>query len=242
VVALAGPLLGVPAGEVELTDRGLHPAGAPDRAITLAELAARVGELSAEEVFAPPQAFPFGAYVAVVEVQRRTGDVTVLRLVAVDDCGVVVNPTVVRGQILGSICQGLGQALYEAARYSPDGQPLAGTLLDYSIPTAAEMPPVTRVEHVTANPNVPLGTKGAGESGCIGTPPAVVNAVFDALTGYDRSTLDMPLTPAAVWSCLQRPTASAAQPGRQPGAVGPAVGVGPFGEGEEAFHVREGRR
>jgi carbon-monoxide dehydrogenase large subunit len=210
-VALAAPLLGVPAGEVELTDRGLHPAGAPDRGITFAELTARVGEVSAEEVFAPPQAFPFGAYVAVVEVDRRTGDIAVLRLVAVDDCGVVVNPAVVQGQIRGSIAQGLGQALYEVASYGPDGQPLAGTLLDYTIPTAAEIPPITLVEHVTPNPNVPLGTKGTGESGCIGTPPAVVNAVSDALAGYDRSTLDMPLTPATVWACLQRPT-TAGQP------------------------------
>jgi carbon-monoxide dehydrogenase large subunit len=205
VIGAAAVLLGVPAEQLELTGRGLHPTADPAHAITLAELAARVGELSAEQVFAPPQAFPFGAYVAVVEVDRRTGDITVLRLVAVDDCGVVVNPAVVRGQILGSIAQGLGQALYEVARYGPDGQPLAGTLLDYSIPTAAEMPPVTLVEHVTPNPNVPLGTKGAGESGCLGTPPAVVNAVFDALAGYDRSALEMPLTPAAVWACLQRP-------------------------------------
>jgi carbon-monoxide dehydrogenase large subunit len=204
-VAAAGPLLGVPPGEVELTAAGLHRAGDPGTVITFEELTARVGELAAEEVFAPPQAFPFGAYVAVVEVTRGTGDVTVLRLVAVDDCGVVVNPAVVRGQILGSIAQGLGQALYESASYGADGQPLAGTLLDYPIPTAAEMPPITLVEHVTPNPNVPLGTKGAGESGCIGTPPAVVNAVHDALTGYDRSGLEMPITPAAIWACLQRP-------------------------------------
>ncbi len=209
-VAAAAPLFGVPADAVELTADGLHPAGDPVRLITFAELTARVGELAAEEVFAPPQGFPFGAYVAVVEVARRTGDIWVLRLVAVDDCGVVVNPAVVRGQIHGSIAQGLGQALYESASYGPDGQPLAGTLLDYSIPTAAEMPPITLVEHVTPNPNVPLGTKGAGESGCIGTPPAVVNAVSDALTGYDRSGLEMPLTPAAVWTCLQRPTGAGA--------------------------------
>lgn len=205
LVEAAAPLLGVPAAGIELTGRGLHPAGDPDRLLTLAELAARTGELAAEEVFAPPQAFPFGAYVAVVEVDRRTGDITVLRLVAVDDCGVVVNPLIVRGQIRGSIAQGLGQALYEAARYGPDGQPLAATLLDYPLPTAAEIPPITLVEHVTPNPNVPLGTKGTGESGCIGTPPAVVNAVFDALAGYDRDGLEMPLTPAAVWACLQRP-------------------------------------
>jgi carbon-monoxide dehydrogenase large subunit len=187
----------VPPEEVEL------------RAGELAEVAAAEGGLAAERTLAPPQAFPFGCYLAVVEVDMRTGDVHVLRLVAVDDCGVVVNPLVVRGQILGSIAQGLGQALYEAVRYDPQGQPQTSTLLDYTLPTAAEIPPVTLVDQVTPNPNVPLGTKGAGESGCIGAPPAIVSAVYDALAGYDRDALQMPLTPVAVWRCLQRPIARA---------------------------------
>jgi carbon-monoxide dehydrogenase large subunit len=178
--------------------------GSPD--LPLDELAAKLDGLAVERVLASPQAFPFGCYVAIVEVDRRLGDVTVLRLVAVDDCGVVVNPTVVRGQVLGSIVQGLGQALYEGVRYDPDGQPLTSTLLDYTVPTAAEVPPLTLVDQVTPNPNVPLGTKGAGESGCLGTPPAIVNAVYDALAGYDRTGLSTPLAPAAVWACLQRPT------------------------------------
>ncbi|HSF26948.1 MAG TPA: xanthine dehydrogenase family protein molybdopterin-binding subunit [Actinomycetes bacterium] len=176
------------------------------RSTSLAELAAAVPDLAEEQVFGPPQAFPFGAYAAVVEVDTRTGEVAVLRLVAVDDVGVVVNPMVVSGQTVGSIAQGLGQALYEGIVYDESGQPLTTTLLDYTVPTAAEMPDLRLVEMVTPNPNVPLGTKGAGESGCIGTPPALVNAVCDALRDYDTTGLTMPLTARKVWECLQRPT------------------------------------
>ena len=209
--AAAATRLGVPAGELTYADGAVH--AGDGRRLTLAELAGDAGAdgdgragLAAERVFAPPQAFPFGCYAAVVEVDTRTGAVRVLRLVTVDDCGVVVNPAVVRGQILGSVAQGLGQALYEGIGYDPDGNPVTTTLLDYTVPTASEMPDIRDVTLVTPNPNVPLGTKGAGESGCIGTPPAVVNAVHDALRGCDRTGLDMPLTPRAVWEALQRAT------------------------------------
>jgi carbon-monoxide dehydrogenase large subunit len=172
---------------------------AGDESSGLGELAARTGPLRAEDRFAPPQAFPFGAYAAVVEIDPELGTVHVRRIVAVDDRGVVVNPTIVDGQAYGSIAQGLGQALYEEARHGADGTPHARTLLDYLLPTAADMPPVTLLETVTPNPNTPLGAKGAGEAGCIGTPPAIVNAVCDAL---DVDHIDMPLTPETVWSAL----------------------------------------
>jgi aerobic carbon-monoxide dehydrogenase large subunit len=171
-----------------------------DRSTGLGELVARTGPLRAEERFAPPQAFPFGAYAAVVEVDPELGTVHVRRMVAIDDRGIVVNPTIVDGQAYGSIAQGLGQALYEEARHGADGTPQARTLLDYLLPTAADMPPVTLLDTVTPNPNTPLGAKGAGEAGCIGTPPAVVNAVCDAL---DVDHIDMPLTPEAVWSAVR---------------------------------------
>jgi carbon-monoxide dehydrogenase large subunit len=173
--------------------------------LSLGRLAARTGPLAAEDVFTPPQAFPFGSYVAVVEVDRRTGVVAVRRLAAVDDCGVVINPAAVEGQIIGSIAQGIGQTLYERVVYDDNGQPLTATLLDYSVPTAAEMPDIVLGEHVTPNPNVPLGAKGAGESGCIGAPPAIANAVWDALADYDRARLQLPITPDRVWECLQLP-------------------------------------
>ncbi|HEY7485254.1 MAG TPA: xanthine dehydrogenase family protein molybdopterin-binding subunit [Streptosporangiaceae bacterium] len=190
-------------GEVTYAEGVFRTAGGAE--LSLGELAGRTGRLAAEEVFTPPQAFPFGSYVAVVEVDRRTGQVTVVRLAAVDDCGVVVNPGAVEGQIIGSIAQGVGQTLYERVAYDDNGQPLTATLLDYTVPTAAEMPDVVLGEHVTPNPNTPLGAKGAGESGCIGAPPAIVNAVWDALTGYDRTGLQLPITPDRVWRCLQRP-------------------------------------
>jgi carbon-monoxide dehydrogenase large subunit len=136
--------------------------------------------------------------VAVVEVEPELGTVRVLRLVAVDDYGTVVNPLIVRGQTYGSIAQGLGQVLYEAAVHGDDGLPRTPSLLDYLLPTVTEMPQVALDETRTPNPHTRLGAKGAGEAGCIGTPPAVVNAVADALR-VDPARLTMPLTPEACW-------------------------------------------
>ncbi|MGO9784649.1 MAG: xanthine dehydrogenase family protein molybdopterin-binding subunit [Streptosporangiaceae bacterium] len=166
------------------------------QSVTLGELVQQTGPLRADDRFKPPQAFPFGCYAAVVEVDTELGDVHILRLVAVDDYGVVVNPMIVDGQGYGSIAQGLGQVMFEEASYTPDGLPEASTLLDYLLPTAADMPPVELLETETPNPNVPFGSKGAGEAGCIGVPPAVVSAVCDAL---DLDHIDMPLTPETVW-------------------------------------------
>jgi carbon-monoxide dehydrogenase large subunit len=192
----------------EATDRMARQCGEPatygagqvragDRSLTLAELVAATGPLKAEDVFDPPQAFPFGAYVAVVEVDAALGTVDILRLVAVDDYGVVIHPTIVDGQTAGSVTQGLGQALYEQVTYDEQGRPTATTLLDYLLPTAAEIPQWTFAETVTANPNTPLGAKGAGEAGCIGVPPAVANAIADALSTDDIG--DPPFTPDVVW-------------------------------------------
>jgi carbon-monoxide dehydrogenase large subunit len=172
---------------------------AAGREATLGEIAARTGPLRTEDVFTPPQAFPFGCYGAVVEVDPSLGTVDVQRLVAVDDYGVVVNPLVVQGQTTGSIAQGLGQALYESAEYSPDGRPAARNLLDYLLPTVAEIPELVLEETETPNPNQPFGAKGAGEAGCIGTPPAVLNAIADALALERAEDLQLPATPDQVW-------------------------------------------
>jgi carbon-monoxide dehydrogenase large subunit len=175
---------------------------APGRApLTLAALAAATGPLIGEDRFEPPQAFPFGSYAASVEIDPDLGTVAVQRLVAVDDYGVVVNPLIVDGQGHGSVAQGLGQALSEEALTDDDGSPVATSLLDYLLPTAADVPPVVLAETETPNPNQPFGAKGAGEAGCIGVPPAVVNAVCDAL---DVDHIDMPLTPEAVWRAMRR--------------------------------------
>jgi carbon-monoxide dehydrogenase large subunit len=121
----------------------------------------------------------------------------------VDDCGVVVNPLIVDGQSHGSTVQGIGQALYEDVRYDADGQPLTRSLLDYLIPTISEVPSLRFAETCTRNPNTELGAKGAGEAGCIGAPPAIVNAVADALGGPDPGRLQMPLTPYTCWSATR---------------------------------------
>jgi len=175
-----------------------------DREVPLGEVVARTGPLRAEDVFTPPQAFPFGCYGAAVEVDPSTGHVEVRRLVAVDDYGVVVNPMVVQGQTYGSIVQGLGQALYEDAGYPADGVPTRRTLLDYLIPTAAEVPELVLEETETPNPNQPFGAKGAGEAGCIGVPPAVLNAVADALGLTEGDELQLPATPERVWALAHR--------------------------------------
>jgi carbon-monoxide dehydrogenase large subunit len=149
-----------------------------------------------------PQAFPFGAYVALVEVDPETGSVVVRKLVAVDDCGVMVNPMLVRGQIAGSVAQGIGQALYEGIVYDESGQLITASLTNYSLPTGADVPALVIGDSVTPNPNTPLGAKGAGESGCIGAPPAILNAIHDALDLPEESEIDMPATPERVLRAL----------------------------------------
>jgi len=173
---------------------------ADGRDLPLADLVATTGPLRADHEFRQDAAFPFGSYAAVVEVDVELGDVEVLRVVAVDDYGVVVDPVLTRGQTVGSIVQGLGQVLLEEVPYGDDGLPqLNAGLFDYLVPTLSEVPPLTLEETVTPNPGNPLGAKGAGEAGCIGVPPAVLNAVADALQLDDPGTLQMPLTPDVVW-------------------------------------------
>ena len=176
------------------------------RALTLAAIAER-GPLVREGAFSSPQSFPFGCYVAAVEIDPELGSIEILRLVGVDDVGVVFNAAVVEGQVRGSIVQGIGQALYEEVVHDASGVPIAQTLLDYLLPTISELPAELILDHtVTPNPNTPLGTKGAGEVGCIGVPPAVVNAVADALELEleDASVLRMPLTPETVWRAMRQ--------------------------------------
>ncbi|MEV0132129.1 xanthine dehydrogenase family protein molybdopterin-binding subunit [Dactylosporangium sp. NPDC050688] len=196
----AGELWGRPVREVEHHAGTLSSGG---HRLPLEELVAATGALRAEETYAPPEAFPFGAYAAIVEVEPELGEVRVLRLVAVDDYGVVVNPLIVEGQGHGSAVQGLGQALFEEFRYAADGRPEQRGLLDYLLPTVSELPPMTFEETCTPNPNTPLGAKGAGEAGCIGVPPALVNAVADALQLDERDALQMPLTPYTCWSAAR---------------------------------------
>ena len=151
--------------------------------------------------------FPFGAHVAVVEVDVETGRVEQLRHIAVDDCGRIINPLLVAGQQHGGIAQGIAQALWEEYVYDDAGNPLTSTLADYAMPSAAELPSFEAHNTETPSPRNALGAKGIGESGTIGSTPAVVNAVLDALTHLGVTHLDMPVTPRRVWEAISAASA-----------------------------------
>ncbi len=198
--------------------------GVPSRMVELSELARLVEEqpdliereqpnpangtpiegLAAWRDFAPTgAAYSSGTHIAVVEVDSETGDVHILQYIAVDDCGNVLNEYLAEAQVHGGLVQGIGQALFEEALYDDDGQPLAGTLLDYALPIAGNVPNfITDFVEVTS-PTNPLGVKGVGESGTIAAPPTVVNAVLDALAPLGIKTIDMPLRPEKVWALIQ---------------------------------------
>ena len=147
--------------------------------------------------------YPFGAHIAVVEVDRETGKVDLKRFIACDDVGNVINPMIVDGQIHGGLVQGIGQALFEGAIYDESGQLINGTYMDYTMPRADDLPSFETDRTVTPCPHNPLGVKGAGEAGTIGSTPAVVNAVVDALAPFGIKDLEMPLTPEKVWKAIQ---------------------------------------
>jgi carbon-monoxide dehydrogenase large subunit len=155
--------------------------------------------------------FPSGTHICVCEVDIETGEVKILRYVAVDDCGKVVNPLLVEGQIIGGIVQAFGQAMMERCVYDEHGQLLTGELTDYPIPKAHNAPKITVDRVETPSPVNPLGAKGVGEAGTIGATPAFINAVCDALEPLGIRHIDMPLTPARVWRAIQQ-----ARQGRQP--------------------------
>ncbi|MGZ4804178.1 MAG: xanthine dehydrogenase family protein molybdopterin-binding subunit, partial [Acidimicrobiia bacterium] len=147
--------------------------------------------------------FPFGAHVAVVEIDTETGHVELLRHVAVDDCGRILNPMLVAGQQHGGIAQGVAQALWEGVTYDDDGNPLTANLMDYAMPSAAELPSFEASNTETPTPLNPLGAKGIGESGTIGSTPAVQNAVIDGLSHLGVRHIDMPLSSPRVWQAIQ---------------------------------------
>jgi carbon-monoxide dehydrogenase large subunit len=160
--------------------------------------------LSATYFFEPKNfTFPFGTHIAVVEVDRETGDIEFLRYVAVDDCGRVINPLLVEGQVHGGIVQSIGQALYEEVVYNEDGQLITGTLMDYAVPRASHIPKNFELDRTeTPSPVNPLGVKGVGEAGTIGATPAIVGAVIDALAPFGVKHLDMPIKPENVWRII----------------------------------------
>ena len=186
---------------------GLGVAGVPDRVLTWREVAAAATEQGvslseARDESQPGATYPFGAHVSVVEVDLDTGRVTPVRHVAVDDCGTVLNPTLVAGQQHGGLAQGISQALWEGFSYDDDGNPTSGTFAAYVLPTAAELPTYEVASTETPTPYNPLGAKGIGEAATIGSTPAVQNAVVDALAPLGVRHVDMPLTPERVWRAI----------------------------------------
>lgn len=180
-------------------------AGVPSRALTWTQLArAADAPLAAELDFKVEGAtFPFGAHVSVVEVDVETGQVRPLRHIAVDDCGRIVNPLLVTGQQHGGIAQGMAQALWEKVEYDADANPLTTNLADYAMPSAAEFPSFETFNTETPSPRNPLGAKGIGESGTIGSTPSVHNAVIDAVSHLGVRHIPMPCTPQRVWQAIQ---------------------------------------
>jgi aerobic carbon-monoxide dehydrogenase large subunit len=222
----AAAMLEASVDDVQLTDDGeFGVAGVPSVTLTWAQVASGA-EADGEQLFAgldfhqDSATFPFGAHVAVVEVDTDTGRVTPRRHVAVDDCGRVLNPLIVEGQQHGGLAQGIAQALYEEFVFDPDGQPLTGTLADYRMPSAADLMMFETANTETPTPLNPLGAKGIGESATVGSTPAVQNAVVDALSALGVRHIDLPCTPERVWRAVQDARAGQpADPWREPPAV-----------------------
>ena len=217
---LASHLLEVDADDLVFSDGRFAVKGVPRRALTIQQIAGQAAKnlpkgsaasLSAESTFEPANfTFPFGTHVCVVEVEPETGNVEIKKYVAVDDCGKVINPLLVDGQVQGGIAQGLGQALYEGVVYDETGQLLTGSLMDYAVPRATNLPRFQLARTETPTPVNPLGVKGIGEAGTIGSTPAVVGAVVDALAPFGVTHIDMPLTPQKIWRlCREKKPAMA---------------------------------
>jgi carbon-monoxide dehydrogenase large subunit len=212
---VAAGLLEAEAEDVDLADGAFHVAGAPGRRVSFREVAAAAHGsgrppgvdpgLEATTFFEQDgTAYAFGTHAAVVAVDPDTGDLEVERYVAVDDCGVRVNPRLVEGQVHGGVAQGLGQALYERAVYDETGTLVTGSLQDYAVPKPEHVPEIETDATETPSPTNPLGVKGIGEAGTVAAPPAVVNAVVDALAPRGVEHVDMPLTAETVWRAANR--------------------------------------
>lgn len=212
---IAAHLLEASAEDMVFEDGGAHVAGSPDQKIDWAAIAQSAyqahtspddvdGGLEAHTSFSPGNAtWPFGTHLAVVEVDADTGNVEILKYAGVDDCGNVVSPMIVNGQLHGGIAQGIGQALFEEAVYDESGNLLTGSLLDYPLPTAADLPAFELDRTVTPTDVNPMGVKGVGEAGTIGSSHTIVNAVVDALSPLGVKHIDMPLRPKRVWAAIQ---------------------------------------
>ncbi|HEX6617306.1 MAG TPA: molybdopterin cofactor-binding domain-containing protein [Gemmatimonadales bacterium] len=233
---IAAHLLEANEQDIEWKDDAFRVRGSPDQAKNFAEVALMANVawnmpqgvepgLEASAFFDPSNfVYPFGSHVCTVDVDVDTGEVRILRYIAVDDCGPHINPMIVEGQIHGGVIQGLGEGLQEIALYDDDGQLITGTMMDYAVPKASQMPKLELDHTVTPSPVNPLGIKGCGEAGTIASAACLVNAVCDALAPFGIVHIDKPLTPARVWAAIQAARAGGGgngggHPGVKPGAT-----------------------
>jgi carbon-monoxide dehydrogenase large subunit len=212
---IAAHMLEASEEDIEFEGGKFSVAGSPDQNVSIGDVAgaAYLGNdlpegmeptLNETMTFDPPNfTFPFGAHICVSEVDTETGSVKIRDYIAVDDCGPVINPTIVDGQLHGGLAQGIAQALYEGVIYDEDGNLLTASMVNYMIPGAPELPNFTLDRTVTPSPSNPLGVKGVGEAGTIGAPPAVINSVIDALSPMGIRHIDMPASPMRVWKAIQ---------------------------------------
>ena len=214
---IAANVLEVSPDDIEFSDRKFRVKGAPNRGMSLAEIAdvaynqmdklpAGVNPgLATTDFFHPDdETFPFGTHIAVVEVLPETGEVKIERYISIDDCGYIVSPMLVEGQVHGGLAQGIAQALFEEIRYDENGQLLTGTLMDYAIPKAENFPMFETGHTETRTPLNSLGAKGIGEAATIGSTPSIANAVIDALEPFGVIHLDMPFRPETVWARIHQ--------------------------------------
>ena len=210
---IAAHLLEVSEEDIEWEVGKYFVKGAPDKSKTIQEVAFAAYTnfpegmepgFEATHYYDPPNlTFPNGAYICVVEVEEETGAIDVKRFVAIDDCGNIINPMIVEGQVHGGLTQGIAPAMYEGIEYDDEGNVLNGTLMDYLVPTAVESPNWETGHTITPSPHHPLGAKGVAESPTVGAPPAIANAIIDALAPLGIKHLDIPITPAKVWDAIQ---------------------------------------
>jgi len=213
---IAAHLLEAAVEDIEYADGKFSVKGSPDKAKTIQDVALMAhvawnmpkdveAGLEASMFYDPPNfTYPFGSHLAVVEVDKETGQVDLKRYVALDDCGPQINPVIVEGQVHGGVVQGVGQALWEEAVYDENGQLLTGSMVDYALPRADLLPNIEVLSTVTPSPHHPLGLKGIGEAGTIASTAAVYNAVMDAVAPLGVKTLQMPMTPERVWRAMQQ--------------------------------------
>ena len=210
---IAAHLLEVSEDDLEWEPGKFSVKGAPDKSTTIQDIAFAAytnhpqgmeAGLEAVHYYDPPNlTFPFGSYICVVDIDNQTGEIHIRRFVAVDDCGNIINPMIVEGQIHGGLTQGLAPAMYEALVYDDDGNILNGTFMDYLLPTAVETPNWETDKTITPCPHHPLGAKGVGESATVGAPPAIANAIVDALSPLGVTNIDIPITPFKIWQILK---------------------------------------